>query len=1033
MTKVATAAVLLLIFGSQPGPPARHRGAPAVPPSAYQALRWRFIGPFRAGWATVAEGVPSEPNTFYFGAAGGGVWKTTDAGRTWKGLMQHEASSAVGALAIAPSDPNVIYVGTGQVAARYDIAAGDGVYRSTDAGKTWSNVGLRATHHIGRLLVDPHDPDRVLVAAMGHVFGPNAERGVFLTNDGGGHWQQVLHVDDATGAVDLAWDPANPTVVFAAAWQMRMHPWMDYFMPQSGPGSGIYKSTDGGVHWDRLTTGLPAADIGRIGLAVAPGSRGDVVYASIALEGSALTTAAAAHDASGLYRTDDGGAHWHLVNGDPVLASSYFGRLAVDPHDADIVYVTGQSIRRSADGGKTFGFFKGAPGGDDYHFLWIDPSDRSHMIEGADQGAAVTVNGGQSWSSWYNQPTGQLYHLAVDDRFPYRVYSGQQDNGTVELWSRGPYGVIDERDGHPVGGDERDYDVPKPGAPDTVFGTGLGGTMTRFDEVTRQSAQVSPWPVSTYGAYPPDVKYRYTWITPMAISPRPPHTMYMGAQVLFSSTDNGDHWRTVSPDLSAKGMGAAHCHAPSFAEARACGFGVIFSIAPSPRDRQLIWVGTDDGLIQRTADGGAHWTDVTPPSVPAWARIDNIDASPFDANTAYAAVDMHRMDRDAPLILRTTDGGKHWQTVTRGIPEDEFVMSVRADPVKRGLLYAGTSRSVYVSFDDGENWQPLSLNLPTTWYRDLLVHDGDLITATQGRGIWILDDVEPLREAAAASASAAQLYTPLVATRLRANENRDTPWPPSTPVAQNPPTGAVIDYWLGADASGPVTISVRDAGGHRIRSFSSADPVETAPASQYFEDGWLGRAPHVETAEGMHRFVWDLRYPRPDALSYDYSIAGVWHEGTPIDPRGPLALPGRYTVSLMANGKSYTQPLTVRMDPRVHVSTLALRAQLALAFAVDSALTRATMAHRVVAGYVQSRNGSPSTADADSARAIADGLAAVNGVLGSLATQVVAADAAPTQGERGVLAEYSRQLDALAARWKKLEARAPHPDGRRQR
>ncbi|HEX8724600.1 MAG TPA: hypothetical protein VF737_04315, partial [Gemmatimonadaceae bacterium] len=776
MTKAATAAALLLAFGSQAGPPPQPRAVPAVPASAYQELHWRFVGPFRAGWATVAEGVPSEPNTFYFGAAGGGVWKTTDAGRTWHGLLQHQASSAIGALAIAPSDPNVIYAGTGQVAARYDIAAGDGVYRSGDAGRTWTNVGLGATHHIGRILVDPRDPNRVLVAALGHVFGPNAERGVYLTNDGGQHWQQVLRVDDNTGAVDLAWDPANPAVVYAAMWQMRIHPWMDYFMPQSGPGSGVYKSSDGGVHWDRLANGLPSENLGRIGLAVAPGSGGSVVYASIAIEGSALTTAAAAQDASGLYRSDDAGAHWRLANGDPALASSYFGRVTVAPNDPNTVYVTGQSIRRSTDGGKTFEFFKGAPGGDDYHFLWIDPRDPSHMIEGADQGAAVTVNGGRSWSSWYNQPTGQLYHLAVDDRFPYRIYSGQQDNGSVELWSRGPYGVVDERDWHPVGGDERDYMVPKPGAPDTVFGTGLGGHMSRFDEVTRQSAEVSPWPVSTYGAYPPAVKYRYTWITPMAFGPPPSHTMYLGAQVLFSSTDDGDHWKVISPDLSGKRPGAtADCHDATAAQARDCGFGVIYAIAPSPAAKDVIWVGTDDGLIQRTADGGGHWANVTPPEVPAWARIDNIDASPFDANSAYASVDMHRLDRDTPMILKTTDGGRHWQNISAGIPADEFVMVVRADPVKRGLLYAGTNRTVYVSFDDGAAWQPLSLDLPTTWYRDLLVHDGDLIAATQGRGIWILDDVEPLREAAAATAGAAHLYAPLVATRLRADENRDTP------------------------------------------------------------------------------------------------------------------------------------------------------------------------------------------------------------------------------------------------------------------
>ncbi len=1025
MMKVATAAGLLLAVGSHPGASPRQAVAspPPVPEAAFQGLHWRFVGPFRAGWATVAAGVPGRPNTFYFGAAGGGVWKTTDAGRTWHGLLQHQATSAIGALAVAPSNPDILYVGTGQVAARYDIADGNGVYRSNDGGKTWRNVGLEATRHIGRILISPRDPDRVLVAAMGHVFGPNPERGVYLTMDGGRHWKRVLYVNDATGAVDLAWDPANPSVVYAAMWQMRMHPWLDYFMPQSGPGSGIYKSSDGGQHWQHLTAGLPTANVGRIGLAVAPGSRGSIVYASVALEGSALTTAPLARGQSGLYRSDDAGAHWRLVNNDPVLASSYFGRLTVDPRHSGTVYVTGQSIRRSTDGGKTFGFFKGAPGGDDYHFLWIDPRDPSHMIEGADQGAAVTVDGGKSWSSWYNQPTGQLYHVAADDRFPYRVYSGQQDNGTVELLTRGPYGVIDERDWHPVGGDERDYDVPKPGAPDTVFGTGLGGHMTRFDDVTRQSAEVSPWPVSAYGAYPPAVKYRYTWITPMAFSPLPPHTMYLGAQVLFSSNDDGDHWQVISPDLSGKETGTWNCRNADFTAARNCGFGVIYAIAPSPLDRDMIWIGTDDGLIQRTIDGGKHWTNVTPPSVPLWARIDNIDPSPFDPNTAYASVDMHRLDRYTPMILRTTDGGKSWQPIVTGIPSDEFVMSVRADPVKPGLLYTGTSRSVYVSFDDGARWQPLTLNLPTTWYRDLLVHDGDLITATQGRGIWILDDIEPLREAADAATTAVHLFAPRTAIRLRADENRDTPWPPSTPVAANPPTGAVIDYWLASTAHGPVTLTIQDAYGHVVNTFSSAETAAHLPVTQYFQNGWLGKPPAVSTTAGMHRFVWDLRYPRPDALSYDYSIAGVWHQGTPIDPRGPLALPGHYTVTLTADGKSYTQPLNVEMDPRVKVGEGALRRQFAVAMSVDSTLGRTTAAHRAVTDALDAHKASASPAVAAAARAIADSLATIDGVLGSLATQVVAADAPPTQGEEGVLDAYRTQLDALLARWKTVEAR----------
>jgi photosystem II stability/assembly factor-like uncharacterized protein len=1033
MTKPTLLAATLLVAGASTGIPliAPRSPAPAgVPASLYQDLHWRFVGPYRAGWATVAAGVPDAPNTFYFGGAGGGVWKTTDAGRTWQAQMQHETAAAIGALAVAPSDPQVLYAGTGQVAARYDVMAGDGVYRSADGGETWTHVGLEGTRHIGAILVDPHDAERVLVAALGHVFGPNAERGVYLTNDGGQTWQPVLQAGDSVGAVDLAWDEEHPAVVYAAMWQMRMHPWLDYFMPQAGPGSGIYKSEDGGAHWRRLAGGLPQGNVGRVGLAVARGSAGRIVYASVALEGSALTTAKVPPGKTGLYRSNDGGATWKLVNDDPSLASSYFGRVTAAPDDSNTVYVMGRSMQRSTDGGAHFEVMRGSPGGDDYHFLWINPADPTHMITGADQGAIVTVNGGRTWSSWYNQPTGQLYHLAADDQFPYHIYSGQQDNGTVELSSRGPYGVIELRDWHPVGGDERDYMVPKPGDPRIVFGTGLGGHVSRFDETTRQSAEVSPWPVITYGARPTTVKNRYTWITPLVFSPVAPHAMYLGAQQLFRSTDDGDHWDVASPDLSGATPGAKGCEAPPPAGARACGFGVIFTIAPSPMARDLVWVGTDDGLIRVTSDGGTHWRNVTPAAVPLWARINSIDPSPFDTGTAYVAVDLHRLDRFEPLILKTTDGGVTWQSIVTGIPADEYVSVVRADPVQRGVLYAGTNRHVYVSFDDGGTWQPLSLNLPTTWMRDLLVHDGDLIVATQGRGIWILDDIEPLREAGAdLAATAAHLFKPAPAVRLRGDENRDTPWPPETPLGQNPPTGAVIDYWLKDSAQGPVTLAITDSAGTLVRRFSSADKPEDLPADRYFQAEWLGTPPSVSPARGMHRFVWDLRYARPTALSYEYSIAAVWGEGTPLDPRGPLGVPGRYSVTLTVNGKAYSRSLEVRLDPRVHVSGDALEHQLALARQVDSTLDRAVAAHGEITRVLDQRKGRLTPRIVDSLTALADGgnpsFTSVAGVLTYLATAVESADAAPTQGQGDVLREYRRQLDGLLVRWHRLQTSLP--------
>jgi len=1045
MTVPAT--LLAALVSLSPAAPASAPPAPAaarsdtVPRAAYADMRWRLVGPYRAGWATVAAGVPGKPNTFYFGSAGGGVWKTDDAGRTWHGLMQHQRSASIGALAVAPSNPSIIYAGTGQPTVRYDAMAGDGVYRSTDGGATWTNVGLRATRHIGSILVDPKDADRVLVGALGHEFGPDPERGIYLTEDGGRSWKHVLSIDESTGVVDLARDPERPDVVLAAAWQMRLHPWLDYFMPQAGPGSGIYRSDDGGETWTRLPgEGLPDGPLDRIGLGVARGSGGQRVYATVVAPGGG----------SGFYRSDDGGRSWKLVNDDPELANDYFGRVTPAPDDPNVVYVMGRSIHRSTDGGEHFTIVKGSPGGDDYHFLWIDPDAPDHMITGADQGAAVTVNGGASWSSWYNQPTGQFYHLAADDRFPYRIYSGQQDNGTVGILSRGPYGVIELRDWHPVGGDERDYMVPKPGDADVVFGSGLGGHVSRFDEATRQVAEVSPWPVSTYGARPTGVKYRYTWISPLEFSPVD-HAMYFGSQVLFRSTDDGNRWDVVSPDLSGKAAGkdapsADACRDPDLATAVKCGFGVIYTIAPSPRSAGTIWVGTDDGRVKVTRDGAAHWQDVTPEQIPAWGRVNAIAFSPSDGAEAYVAVDLHRIDRFEPMLLKTEDGGRSWSRIDAGIPPDEYTTVVRADPEKPRLLYAGTDRSVYVSLDDGASWKPLSGELPTTWYRDLLVHHGDLIAATQGRGIWVLDDLSPLRHAADVVAGGKPaLFPPRPALRVRHDENRDTPWPPSTPLGQNPPAGAVLDYWLPSAAGGAVTLTIRDAAGKDVRRFSSEDSAERLEADRYFEEAWLGpdgerpaggtpyggRPPSA--GAGMHRFVWDLRYPRPPSLGYSYSISAVWREGEPVEPEGPLVLPGRYTVTLSAGGVTSTDTLVVKADPRVEVSREALAEQLDLALAIDSALARAVGAYREVEAALD-RGGLPGST-ADSLRALAEGggdtgagapsLRSVAGVLSSLAGRVQGADAAPAAGLRDVLDSYREDLDGLVARWEALKGSVP--------
>jgi len=612
-------------------------------------LSWRLLGPMRAGWSTVAEGIADQPDTYYFGAHGGGVWKTTDSGATWKPVFDSVPAASIGALAIAPGDANTIYVGTGEVAARYDIAAGSGVYKSTDGGKTWNSVGLAATRHIGAIEVDPRNAGHVLVAALGHYFGPNRERGVFRTEDGGKTWQQTLFIDADTGTVDLATDPANPDIVYAAAWQVRNYPWLSYFQPNSGPGSGLYRSADGGKTWKRITgNGWPTATLGRVGVAAAAAGR---VYAVVnAAPYSGNIAHAATENQGGLYRSDDGGANWQRVASESWLANDYFGRLTVDPANRDRIFATGQSVRVSTDAGAHWKIFKGAPGGDDYHFIWINPKHTDRIVVASDQGTAVSVNGGASWSDWYNQPTGEFYHLATDNRFPYWVYSGQQDSGTVGIASRSDYGVLSFRDWHPVGGDERDYDIPDVQDPNIVYGSGLGGHLSRWDARTGEVQNISPWPVSSYGQRPTSVKYRYTWITPIAMSQKAPFPLYQGAQVLFRSTDQGRTWATISPDLSAKSAAAKKCEGNlTLPAARDCGYGVIYSIGLSPRDNDEIWIGTDDGLIQRTRDGGAHWDNVTPAKlVPAWAKVATIDVSAPAPGSAYAAIDNHRQDDFAP-------------------------------------------------------------------------------------------------------------------------------------------------------------------------------------------------------------------------------------------------------------------------------------------------------------------------------------------------------------------------------------------------
>ncbi len=1002
-----------------------------VPAAAYSQLQWRLVGPFRGGWATMAMGVQGQPDTFYFTGAGGGLWKTIDAGRTWRSVGD-SLPPAIGAFAIAPSAPDTIYVGTGQVSMRYDVAAGRGVFKSTDGGNTWKALGLAATRDIGRIWVDPRNADVVVVGALGHLFGPNPQRGIYRSTDGGKTWVHSLAINDETGIVDVAGDPANPDRLYAAAWQTRDYPWLDYFEPHAGSGSGIYRSMDGGATWTRLAgNGWPQGPLGRIGIAVTHTAQGMRIYATVAskIEG-------------GVWRSDDGGDHWVRVNSDAeTFGNAYFSRLLADPRDPDVVYSAGQSIRRSPDAGKTWSVIKGAPGGDDYHFLWINPDHPDHWITGSDQGAVVTVDDGKTWSSWYNQPTGQFYHLAADNRFPYWIYSGQQDSGTVGTASRSDYGALTFRDWHPVGGDERDYMLPDPDNPDLVFGSGMGGRVSRYDGTTGQVANVTPWPINSYAARPTTVKYRYGWVTPLAFTRAKPRALLLGGQVLFRSTDEGNHWQIVSPDLTGKKEDAADCGDEVAGEqARACGYGVISAIAPSGKSADLIWVGTDSGLIQLTRDGGQHWQNVTPPALKPWEKVSAIDASALDPATAYAAVDDHRQDEFRPHVFRTHDYGKTWAEIDTGLRPDEFILVVRADTVRSGLLYAGTSEGAYVSLDDGEHWQSLRLNLPHAQVNDLLVHGDDLVAATQGRAIWVLDDVTPLRQLSAAVLGApAHLFAPPVAWRVHPNNNKDTPLPPETPEGRNPPAGAVIDYWLGKSTGGPVTLEIYSFTGQLVRRFSSDEAPPHIQADRYFGEEWLRPAERLSAAPGMHRFVWNMRYARPQAVSYDYSIAAVFSEDTPTAVDGPFVLPGIYSIILTVDGQQYRAPLVVQLDPRVHTSSADLSALLTFSQSLCAGLERASAtyqeeksahdeleaaARRLSAGHGDRAllREVEKLRDATAEHAGDTDLGTLSGRISGLEADAESAELAPTPADEEVFDMESKALDHAVRAWREDQA-----------
>ena len=899
--------------------------ASAADPALFGALKWRSIGPYRGGRALAVAGIPGNPDTFYFGSVAGGVWRTSDAGATWQPLTDGTPISSVGALAIAPSDHNVIYVGTGEAAPRGDMTYGDGVYKSIDGGRTWSHIGLTDSRQIGALIVDPRNADTVLVAAFGHAFGPNAERGVYRTTDGGKSWTRVLYRDEQSGAIDVTFDPNDPSIVYAALWQARRQPWN---FSSGGPGSGLYRSRDGGLTWTQLKgNGLPAGILGRIHVSVSPADSRRI-YAMIE-----------AH-AGGLYRSDDGGEHWARVNDDGRLTQRawYFSTVLADPRHADTVYAENTGLFRSTDAGKTFELLPARHG--DHHGLWIDPTAPDRMIESSDGGASISFDHGKTWTTQANQPTAQFYHVAVDNLFPYHLYGAQQDNSSIAIASMDDAGAIVQRDWYDVAGGECGFVIPDPRDADITYGSSEN-LIGRLDRHNMQEQIIPVWPVDASGHAAKDLEHRFNWTSPLIMSPFDPDTLYYGMERLYKTSDRGASWTAISPDLTRNDKSRQQASGGPITKdiTSVEYYDTIFAIAESRLRAGLIWVGTDDGLIQLTRDDGGSWANVTPSGMPPWSTISMIEPSRFEADTAYVAVDRHKLDDIRPYVFVTRDGGHSWERLDTGLPDGSFVHAVREDSLKHDLLYAATETGVFVSFDAGQHWQSLQLNLPRSPVHDLAVSGSDLGVATHGRSFWILDDVTPLRQVtAAAAASGAWLYVPQTGYRLYYPDAVDKR-PPS---GQNPPAGVLIDYYLPAEPTGPVTLEIVDAGGSVVRHLSSAKAKGPEQPPEWPD--LIQPTDTLPAVKGMNRFVWDLRYDEPA------QIPGAFYAGVP--PRGPIVLPGAYTLRLGYAGQTRTAPLTVAADPRDRGPALAgLRQKFDLAMEVyrdQDALHRAVNEIRAV-------------------------------------------------------------------------------------
>jgi photosystem II stability/assembly factor-like uncharacterized protein len=1036
---------------------------PEPPKSPFEGMKYRLVGPFRGGRVLAVAGVPGQDDTYYFGAVAGGMWKTTDGGLNWHPLWDKfaEASPSVGAIAIAPSDPNTIYVGTGEACIRGNIVMGNGVYKSTDAGKTWKYSGLRDTYSIGRMIVHPKDPNVVYVAALGHPFGSNTTRGVFRSRDGGKTWQRILFVDDKTGAIDIQFDQTNPNILFAGMWQAVRKPWT---MESGGPGSGLFRSADGGDTWTKLTgKGLPEGTIGRIGVATTPNP--NRIYALIEAE------------KGGLFRSDDAGEKWELVNDDRRYRQRawYYTHVFADPKNPDVVYILNTGTYRSIDGGKTFTPIR-TPHGDNHGF-WIDPNNPKRLMNGNDGGATISTDGGASWTTLYNQPTAQFYHISADNRFPYWLYGAQQDNSTVAIATASSSGGIDQRDFYDVGGGESGYVAPDPNDPEIVYAGSYGGDITRYDHHTEQTQAINPWPRNPIGWGMADLKHRFQWTEPIIFSPHDPHTLYYAGEVLFKTTDQGMSWSIISPDLTRNDKSKQESSGGPITKDNTGVevYDTIFSVVESPAQKDLIWAGSDDGLIHITKNGGQNWDNVTPKAMPEWGTVSMIEASPTDAGTAYVAVERHKMDDFAPYVFKTTDFGKTWTTLVSGIAKDDYVHAVRIDPKRKNLLYAGTERGVYVSFDDGANWQPMQLNLPAAPINDLIVKGDDLALATHGRSFWVLDDLSPVRQwNDGIKSNDVHLFTPAEANHTTFSGSF---FGPSGAAGQNPPPGAVIYYYLKTEIKKPeekkqeakdekkpettlvrgpakpdsnpadekkpesrVKIEILDSTGKVIRTY----PPKNPPPPEA-EEGFRRRKPEeLPTEAGINRFVWDLHYePAPRIPN-----SPLWGGSTD----GPLALPGDYQIRLTVDGKSQTQPFKIVPDPRLKITADDLKKQFDLMQQIIGKVTEvhdAVRQIRDVRAQMTALNKRLSEEKNANVKALADAgkdldkkMTSVeealiqtksksgqdvlnypirlNNLLVALGGVVSSADAAPTKQDYEMYDDLGKQADEQLAKWKEI-------------